>query len=338
MRLFAHPALEWQQPTVHTLERGLRSMVFKKRVFLRLALGSALSLAVFPADSARLTGGGSHRRGPEVHFKGKQVLADLLSQANAGRWAALPMGQLVGQVAASLLDTPYVNHTLDHSADTEFCIVNLQELDCVTFVEASLALARSIKLGKPDVNGLAKQIELIRYRNGYCSGFCARLHYLTDWFHDNQRKGIVSAFSKEIPGALKMNKKVSLMSSRPKQYVQLRKHPEWIPIIAKDEKAIWRQASYYVPKAKVAAAEQYMQTGDVIAITTKANILDCAHTGFCYRDDKGVLRFLHASLKHHKVYLDDELSTYLNSVNAFTGVMVARPIEPMSASVIRYPG
>jgi len=235
----------------------------------------------------------------------------------------------MGEIGTRLLGTPYVNYTLDQSADKEFCVVNLQELDCVTFVESALGLARSLKLGEKTPIEVASEVEKVRYRSGKLNGFCSRLHYLSDWFYDNTKKGTIRDITSELPGAEPFEKKVKLMSSRPNQYKQLRKHPELIPIIAKDEKAMWTRQMHYVPKAFVAADEQYMQTGDIIAITTSAGILDCAHTGLCYRDEKGVLRFLHASQKHKQVYLDEELSSYLGHVGAFTGVMVARPIDPV---------
>jgi hypothetical protein len=266
---------------------------------------------------------------PEVHFTGKHAFGHLMAKAKQEDWQALPMGDLMGAVGAFFLDTPYVNYTLDHSADEEFCIVNLQELDCVTFVETTLALSRVIKLGKETEAALPRQIELIRYRNGHCSGFCARLHYLSDWFYDNQKKGLITDYTQSLPGAVAASEHVALMSERPNEYKQLRKHPEWIPPIRQDEAAINSRIYYHIPKADVQAAEAQMQTGDIVAITTEAKILDCAHTGLCYRDEKGVLRFLHASQKHKKVYLDQELCEYLDGIHAFTGVMLARPIAPV---------
>lgn len=304
--------------------------MFSRRELLRIA-STALACAAFvPLALTKVPGlnSGPGRYHVEVHFTGKHAFAHVLDEAKAENWQALPMGELVGRVGTSLLDTPYVNHTLDHSPDTEFCIVNLQELDCVTFVETTLALARSIKLGLTAPGDLAKQIQLFRYRDGFCDGFCSRLHYLSDWFYDNQRRGLITAYTSELPGAAEVVKDISLMSSRPNQYTQLRKHPEWVPVIAKQEKLIAARPIVYIPKSAVAANEKLMQTGDIIGITTSANILDCAHTGFCYRDDKGVLRFLHASMKHKKVYLDEELSKYLATVHAFTGIMLARPLEP----------
>lgn len=264
----------------------------------------------------------------EVHFYGRHALARLLDKATAEGWANLPIGEVMGRVGTFMLDTPYVNYTLDHSADNEYCILNLQEQDCVTFVEYTLALSRLIKSGKSDEADLANEVESIRYRGGVCDGFCSRLHYLSDWFYDNGKRGLIKPYTEDLDGALTVRKKICLMSKRPEQYLQLRKHPEWVPEISKDEKAISARPICYLPKARIPAAEQYMKTGDIIAITTEAPILDCAHTGLCYRDEDGVLHFLHASLTRHKVYLDAELCKYLDRIHAFTGIMIARPQEP----------
>jgi hypothetical protein len=292
-----------------------------------LRLGSA---ALFGAATDSLFAvGRAARPKVEVHFTGKHAFSRLMAEAEAGEWRRLEMGELVGAVGSFFLDTPYVSYTLDHLSDREVCIVNLQELDCVTFVETTLALSRLIKAGGSNGSQLAGQVELIRYRNGECDGFCSRLHYLTDWLYDNQRKGLIENYTKDLPGAIALKEQVALMSTRPNLYKQLRAHPELVPVIRGYEEAIDARTYYRLPKDKVKAAEPYMQTGDIVAITTSAKILDCAHTGLCYRDDKGVLRFLHASEKHKKVYLDTELCDYLDSIHAFTGVMMARPVAPV---------
>jgi len=268
------------------------------------------------------------------HFTGKHSLARLKLASTKHNWPSLPIGDLIGVIGLRFLGTPYVNYTLDHSADKEYSVVNLHELDCVTFVESTLALARSVKLGEKTPLDVSAEVEKIRYRQGKLDGFCSRLHYLTDWFYDNEQKGLIKNVTQKLPGAEVLEKHVKLMSSRPQQYLQLRKHPELVPIIAKDEKDMWARTMYYLPKASVETDEQYLQTGDVIAITTSADILDCAHTGLCYRDEKGVLRFLHASQKHKKVFLDEELAVYLSHMRAFTGIIVGRPVEPTPANPI----
>jgi muramoyltetrapeptide carboxypeptidase len=92
------------------------------------------------------------------------------------------------------------------------------------------------------------------------------------------------------------------------------------------ERNINARTMYYVPKTKVKAIEPKLQTGDIIGITTTIKGIDCSHTGLCYRDENGLLRFLHASLTKKQVMLDDELSVYLASVAKHTGIIVVRPV------------
>ena len=82
-----------------------------------------------------------------------------------------------------------------------------------------------------------------------------------------------------------------------------------------------------MPKVKVADAQPLLMTGDIVGITTTIDGLDCGHAGCCYRDERGVLRLLHASTTQNAVILDDDLATYLARVSTHTGIMVARPLE-----------
>jgi hypothetical protein len=300
-------------------------MEISRRELLRIG-SAALVSASLPMAGFGLVPG--KRPKVEVHFTGKHEFGRIMAEATANDWAKLPIGEVMGKVGLYLLDTPYVGYTLDHSADHEFCIVNLQELDCVTFVESTLALSRIIKSGHSDMRALPREIERIRYRDGKCDGFCSRLHYTSDWLYDNERKGLIERYTRSLKGSVEIKETVSLMSTRPELYLQLRAHPEFVPEIRKDEEAIDKRTYYKLPKDAVKAAELHMQTGDIIAITTSAKILDCAHIGLAYRDDKGLLHFLHASSKHGKVTLDAELCEYLDSIHSFTGVMLARPLAP----------
>ena len=63
--------------------------------------------------------------------------------------AEMPIADLVVKIGLSFLDTPYVAATLENGAD-EKMVVNLRELDCTTFAENTLALARTVKNGKTD--------------------------------------------------------------------------------------------------------------------------------------------------------------------------------------------
>lgn len=86
---------------------------------------------------------------------------------------------------------------------------------------------------------------------------------------------------------------------------------------------------YQIPKAKVAAIEPQLQSGDVIGIATKYNGGFCSHVGLAIRTEDGVLRFMHASSskKYRRVVIDDSLSGYLNQISAHSGILVGRPLE-----------
>jgi len=296
-----------------------------RRRFLRTSL---LGLAALPASRALLRAG---LPDDPPAFSGEAVFSHLLSTADARGWSILPIGQLVGAIGMELRGTPYVGATLELSEDREYCSVNLLGLDCVTFFESALGMAHIIKAGKRTSADLLAAVQHTRYRNGEVGDYTSRLHYTTDWFYDNARKGTVRMVTDELPGAEPFDGRVGFMSTHPQSYRQLKAHPELVPTIAKTEEEINARKIAYIPKGKVAAAEAQLQTGDILGITTTIKGIDCSHTGLCYRDDAGVLHFLHASLTEKKVILDTRLSTYLNGVSKHTGIMVARPLEPKTS-------
>jgi hypothetical protein len=184
-----------------------------------------------------------------------------------------------------------------------------------------------LKLGGSTPEDMLRQVTFTRYRDGHVTDYTSRLHYTTDWFYDNERKKVVDLITKELPGAERFTRTVNFMSTHPDSYRQLKANPSFVPVIADIEHRINSREMYFIPKAKVRAVEPELQTGDILGITTTINGIDCSHTGMCYRDKKGTLRYLHASSTKKEVTLDDELSVYLDSVTKHTGIMVARPLE-----------
>lgn len=262
------------------------------------------------------------------YFTGKEVFASLMGKAKAEHWEKLPMGELVGKVGLTFVGTPYVGHTFEIFDDKEVCVINLKGLDCATFYEASLALARTIKSGHLDESKFEHEITTIRYRGGKMNGYTSRLHYAVDYFFDNERKGILQDVSGNMPGAVVFTHKVSYMSSHPEQYRQLKANPNLVPIIEKTESDINSRKIFFIPKDKVAEDEILLKTGDILGLSTTKEGLDVSHTGMCYRDEQGVLRFLHASSTKEKVILDERLSDYLAKAKINDGIVVARPLEP----------
>jgi len=297
-----------------------------RRDFVRLAAAGCLGL---PAASAFGESAGWARE-QLAHFTGREVFDRIVAKASAENWVKLPIGQLIGRIAMELKGTPYVGHTLEVSTEAEYCVVNLEGLDCVTFFEDSLCMARMIKHGKHAPEDLAREIEFTRYRGGKMGDFTTRLHYTTDWFADNKKKGVVKLLAPDLPGAEPFTQKVGIMTERPENYRQLAAHPDWIPAIQRIEKKINTQSLKYVPLSRLKEAEPMLQTGDIVGVCTTEPGIDIAHTGLCFKDDEGIVHFMDASSSRSKmqVTLEREISLSLNWSPSITGAMFARPLEP----------
>jgi hypothetical protein len=298
-----------------------------RRDFLKQTAGASTSFLVFAAlgfDYRCFSFGDD----PQA-FTGKERFDQLLKMARQENWAQLPIGRLMGAIGMALRSTPYVNSTLELYDDREVCSINLLGLDCVTFFENALAFARMLKTGRTSPEEMLKHVAFMRYRDGKVADYASRLHYTSDWLFDNDRKGVVKMITKDLPGAERFARQINFMSTHPASYRQLKANPDLVPAIAGIEREINAREVYFLPKEKVKAAETRLETGDLIGITTAIDGLDCSHTGLCYRDENGKLRLLHASTTKKEVVLDVELSAYLAGVAKHTGIMVARPLEPM---------
>ena len=261
-------------------------------------------------------------------FSGREVFERLLALAREQGWRKLAIGERIGAIGIALLHTPYVAATLEIGDGREVCSVDLHGLDCVTFFETAVCVARMLKTGGRTPRALLEQVCFTRYRAGRPGGYASRLHYMSDWFADNARKRVVRLLTRELPGAARLDKRVSFMSTHPAAYPRLSADPALVRTIARIEHRINDRPTVYVPKDRVVDAQPFLMTGDILGITTSIDGLDCAHAGLCYRDEPGRVRLLHASTTVREVTLDDELTAYLARVPSHTGVIVARPLEP----------
>ncbi|AIE84908.1 N-acetylmuramoyl-L-alanine amidase-like domain-containing protein [Fimbriimonas ginsengisoli] len=262
-------------------------------------------------------------------FKGKKTFDRIVAKAAADGWAKLPIGELMGKIARELEGIPYVGYTIELSKDREMCAVDFTGLDCVTFFENTLDLARMIKRGRHRPEDLMAEVTFTRYRNGRLGDYTSRLHYTTDWFYDNERKGVVKILTPELPGAEPFTQKVGYMTEHPESYRQLAAHPELVPKIGAFEAKINARSLTYLPMDRLAEAETLLKTGDIVGVCTTAEGLDIAHTGLVYKDEQGVAHFMDASSakSRMKVTLEGRISESLNWSKKLTGVMIARPLE-----------
>ena len=262
------------------------------------------------------------------------ILRARFDAARELRLDTLPFGALVAAVGKLFVGTPYVAHTLDGDSGTEAVTLNLHGLDCATFYESSLAIARMIRThAKPTLAALTEELARLRYRGGTVHGFASRLHYASDAIVDNTKRGTMRDVTAAIgrSAARTDPRPIEFMSRHRSLYRQIAKNDAELHGIEAAESAIARRKGFvYIPKASIASIESRIETGDILAITTNIDGLDCSHTGIALRlKSDGRIHFLHASsLKGEVTVTEVPLAEYLDASSHQTGIIIARPQEP----------
>ena len=227
------------------------------------------------------------------------------------------------EIGKFFLGTPYLTGTLE-TKGAEHLVVNLRELDCVTFVEKIVALALYLKTQEKSYEAFRIILQKIRYRQGRLQGYSSRLHYFSDWIHDNQKKGIVRDVTAEI-GGRSLRKTINFMTKNPNLYPPLKNVANFRKMKSV-ERTISRRSLYLIPKRALRRLEDRIRDGDLIAITTNTEGLDVQHVGLAARV-KNRIHLLHASSTEGKVVLSKKtLYRYLMQSRARSGIMVARII------------
>lgn len=249
-----------------------------------------------------------------------------ISFADENELIKKPINEIIVEIGKSFIGTEYAAHTLEKDGD-ENLVINLSGLDCTTFLETSLTLARCIEKGTTKFQDYQNELTFLRYRDGKIDKYPSRLHYFSDWIFNNQQKNIVKDVTKEIGGEL-IQFNLNFMTENPEYYKQLEENPDFIPVIRKQEKDINSRNYYYIPKAKVESAENKIKTGDLIAITSSVKGLDINHVGIAVKMDDGKIHFLHAPLVGSKVQITPEpLHDYLKKIKKHTGIIVLRALN-----------
>lgn len=234
-----------------------------------------------------------------------------------------PMEKVMEKTAEFFLGTPYVAHTLEMTPGETF-VINLREMDCVTFMENVIALSLTAKSGELSFDKFMDELRKMRYRNGNIDDYASRLHYTTDWFYENEKRGLVKNISACL-GGVKETRKINFMSAHRDAYRQLETDDAmWWKIKTMEDTINKRGGFYYLPKKEIAKVVPQIPHMSIIAFTTSTEGLDVSHVVFAYRQgDK--LTFIHASSTAGKVVIDEKtLADYCNSQESCTGIMVVK--------------
>ena len=263
-------------------------------------------------------------------FKGEAKFQAVVAKAERENWRALPLAQRITRVARELVGTRYVNYTLEVDDHIESPVVNLTAMDCWTYYENALAIARMLRY-KPapyQPQDMLHMVELERYRNGICTGsYLSRMHQLEEVFSNNQQRGFATNITAQLPGALRLRRDIHEMTVAWKSYRYLRANPALIEPMGRIEARVSQLSVMHVPKAKVRAAEAYLQDGDICAITTTDRNAYTSHVGMIMRIN-GRAVFSHATSDRDKgrmVIIDRPITDYVNGSPTHAGIIIYRP-------------
>ena len=226
-------------------------------------------------------------------------------------------------IARHFLGLPYVAHTLE--GDTEMLSVNVDQLECTTFVETVIAMAYTVGEGRTSWRDYIHNLEKIRYRDGKLNGYSSRLHYISDWITDNQYRGNLMEVTADFPGAIHKVKTIDFMTSHRNNYKALSDSIEFEKM--KNVEIGYHNHRFpYIKTSTIRnkSVRKHLKEGDIIALTTNVNGLDVSHMGLITMID-GVPHLMHASMKVMQVIIDPlPLHKYLSSSKSLTGIRVIR--------------
>ena len=251
----------------------------------------------------------------------RRIFKKLIRFLDKGKTSPKFPGDLVLKIGKFFVGAPYKIGTLETNK-TEHLVVNLREFDCVTFVENMVAITWFLRSRERSFESFQRLLQKIRYRGGRLEGYSSRLHYFSEWIHDNQKKGILKDVTRKI-GGRPFRKAINFMTTHPDLYPLLKNAANFRSMKSGEER-ISRRSLFFIPKKDLGHFEDRIRDGDLIAITTNTEGLDVQHVGLAARV-RNRIHLLHASSTEGKVVLSKKtLYRYLMQSKIRSGIMVAR--------------
>ncbi|MDI2089964.1 N-acetylmuramoyl-L-alanine amidase-like domain-containing protein [Commensalibacter oyaizuii] len=214
---------------------------------------------------------------------------------------AIKTNNSINDQSAAFLGVPYRANTLIGSVTVpERLTINLNAVDCLTFIEYVHALNHSTNLQDFTTN-LIKT----RYINENVS-FLNRKHFFSDWFatYPRNARDITKTLS---PNVIAVRKHLNLGPNN-KEYIR------GLGIIPR--------TIYYIPTAGINAhVVSQLKTGDFIGIYTPLNGLDVSHVGIIIKHQNKTYFRNASSLARNMRVIDSPLLPYVRNK---PGIIVLR--------------
>lgn len=227
-------------------------------------------------------------------------------------------GERIEFISREFLGVVYKESTLigDINRDEVF-VINLEGIDCMTFIEYIEAMRLSGSFSE-----FLENLKRVRYSQGKVA-FESRNHFFTDWIESNSE--FIEDMTDRVGGAkaAAVKKRLNLkpVPEEPAPYLirgfNRGKDGGYIlPGIPSKEREI-----KYIPADAVGdAVLDKLKTGDYVGMYSKDDGLDVSHVGIIIRD-KGNIFLRHASSVIGKV-VDEDLKNYIAKKE---GLIVMRP-------------
>ena len=165
------------------------------------------------------------------------------------------------------LGDPYKANALIGSSDTpEVFTASLDGFDCVTYIEAILALSRA-----SNANDFTQWLQRIRYENGRIE-WARRNHYMSVWIRNNTKAGVVRLVSMPAQVTVTRSRVLNLLPGLAPKRVRVK----------------------CLRKSDVHRIEPSLETGDLMFFASTRKNLDIFHCGIIVRNDRTLL-MRHAS-------------------------------------------
>lgn len=209
----------------------------------------------------------------------------------------------VTRIAEKFIGIPYGGGTLEGNEE-EILRVNIDTLDCTTFVETVLALAYTAAEHRQSWHDFAYNLRKLRYRGGEINGYPSRLHYVSDWIVDNTARGNIREVTADAPNVKYGVKTLDYMTSHRDKYPALADSANYHGM--KNVESGFSNHRYPYMKStglKSKNIAAVARDGDIVIFTTSIRGLDATHMGIVKMID-GIPMMIHASSKAGEVLLD----------------------------------
>lgn len=199
-------------------------------------------------------------------------------------------GLRISLISGEFLNTPYKESTLIGSINTpEIIVVNLEGVDCFTFIDYVEALRLSDSFPE-----FIENIKRVRYRYGVVS-FENRNHFFTDWREFNH--DIIEDVTEQI-GRHKSNSIIKILNKK-----------EDGTFFLQGIQPVERMIKYIPSNAIDNSIIRELKTGDYAGVYSDKKGLDISHVGIIIKD-KGSIYLRHASSIHKRV-VDEDFRDYM---------------------------